>query len=48
MNVGSVIVGGRIQMKKKKSDWFDWIKALLIAVAVAFVIRTFFFHSNYC
>ncbi|HEY4600145.1 MAG TPA: signal peptidase I [Cerasibacillus sp.] len=30
-------------MKKQKSDWFDWIKALLIAVAVAFVIRTFFF-----
>lgn len=42
MIVGSVIVGGKF-MKKQKSDWFDWIKALLIAVAVAFVIRTFFF-----
>ncbi|TMN23561.1 signal peptidase I [Lentibacillus cibarius] len=29
--------------KKKKSEWFDWIKALLIAFGIAFIIRMFFF-----
>ncbi len=30
-------------MAKQKSEWFDWVKALLIAFALAFVIRMFFF-----
>lgn len=29
--------------KQKKSEWYDWIKALLIAFALAFIVRTFFF-----
>lgn len=29
--------------KPKKSEWFDWIKALLIAFALAFIVRTFLF-----
>lgn len=29
--------------KRKKSEWYDWIKALLIAFALAFIVRTFFF-----
>src|SRR5699024_11163517 len=34
--------GGKL-MAKRKSEWFGWVKALLIAFALAFVIRTFFF-----
>lgn len=30
-------------MEKVKSEWFDWIKALLIAFGLFFIIRTFFF-----
>ncbi|TFJ94646.1 signal peptidase I [Lentibacillus salicampi] len=30
-------------MEKLKSEWFDWIKALLIAFGLFFIIRTFFF-----
>lgn len=30
-------------MAKKKSEWFDWVKALLIAFGLVFVVRTFFF-----
>ncbi|MEN2766468.1 signal peptidase I [Ornithinibacillus xuwenensis] len=30
-------------MAKRKSEWFDWVKALLIAFALAFLVRTFFF-----
>ncbi|MFD2044083.1 signal peptidase I [Ornithinibacillus salinisoli] len=30
-------------MAKRKSEWFDWVKALLIAFALAFIVRTFFF-----
>lgn len=30
-------------MAKQKSEWFDWIKALLIAFLLAFIIRMFFF-----
>ncbi|WP_077326157.1 signal peptidase I [Virgibacillus siamensis] len=30
-------------MEKRKSEWFEWIKALLIAFALIFVVRTFFF-----
>lgn len=30
-------------MAKQKSEWFDWIKALLIAFALALIIRMFFF-----
>lgn len=29
--------------KRKKSEWFEWVKALLIAFALAFIVRTFFF-----
>ena len=29
--------------KQKKSEWFDWVKALLIAFALAFIVRTFLF-----
>ncbi|MFC4557096.1 signal peptidase I [Virgibacillus kekensis] len=30
-------------MAKRKSEWFEWVKALLIAFALAFIVRTFFF-----
>ncbi|MUK89934.1 signal peptidase I [Ornithinibacillus sp. L9] len=30
-------------MAKRNSEWFDWVKALLIAFALAFIVRTFFF-----
>lgn len=30
-------------MEKLKSEWFDWVKALLIAFGLFFIIRTFFF-----
>ncbi|CQR47716.1 Signal peptidase I T [Paraliobacillus sp. PM-2] len=30
-------------MAKKKSEWFDWLKALVIAVLLAFIVRTFLF-----
>lgn len=29
--------------KQKKGEWYDWIKALLIAFALVFIVRTFFF-----
>ncbi|WP_226034964.1 signal peptidase I [Aquibacillus saliphilus] len=30
-------------MAKKKSEWMDWIKALIIAGLLAFIVRTFLF-----
>ncbi|MBY7143653.1 signal peptidase I [Virgibacillus sp. NKC19-3] len=30
-------------MAKSKSEWIDWLKALLVAFALAFIIRMFFF-----
>lgn len=30
-------------MAKRKSGWFDWVKGLLVAFALAFIIRIFFF-----
>lgn len=30
-------------MAKQKNEWFGWIKALLVAFALTFIIRTFFF-----
>ncbi|MFD1360319.1 signal peptidase I [Lentibacillus salinarum] len=30
-------------MEKIKSEWFDWVKALLIAFGLFFIIRTFLF-----
>lgn len=30
-------------MSKLKNEWFDWAKALLIAFALAFIVRMFFF-----
>ncbi|WP_010649347.1 signal peptidase I [Oceanobacillus massiliensis] len=29
--------------KKENKEWFDWIKALLLALALAFIVRMFFF-----
>lgn len=29
--------------KRKKNEWFDWLKALLIALGLALIVRTFFF-----
>lgn len=29
--------------KKKKNEWFEWIKALLVALGLAFIIRMFLF-----
>lgn len=29
-------------MAKKKNEWFDWLKALLIAFGLAFIVRMFF------
>lgn len=37
------VVGGKHMAKSKKNEWFDWIKALLIAFALAFIVRTFLF-----
>jgi signal peptidase I len=31
--------------KERKNEWWDWLKALLIALGVAFIIRTFFFAA---
>ncbi|MFD1038006.1 signal peptidase I [Virgibacillus byunsanensis] len=30
-------------MANRKSEWFDWVKALLIAFALAFIVRMFLF-----
>ncbi|WP_430785969.1 signal peptidase I [Virgibacillus flavescens] len=30
-------------MSKLKNEWFDWAKALIIAFALAFIVRMFFF-----
>ncbi|MFB1049591.1 signal peptidase I [Paraliobacillus sp. JSM ZJ581] len=30
-------------MTKKKNEWFDWLKALVIAAILAFIVRTFIF-----
>ncbi|SHF51089.1 signal peptidase I [Ornithinibacillus halophilus] len=30
-------------MAKRKSEWFDWLKAALIALGLAFIVRTFLF-----
>lgn len=29
--------------KKKKNEWVEWAKALLVALGIAFIVRTFFF-----
>ncbi|MFD1850401.1 signal peptidase I [Oceanobacillus bengalensis] len=29
--------------KKEKNEWFDWIKALLLALGLAFIVRMFLF-----
>lgn len=36
-------IGGEQMEKKKKSEWIDWLKTLLIALGLAFVVRTFLF-----
>lgn len=30
-------------MAKRRNEWFDWVKALIIALGLAFIIRIFFF-----
>lgn len=30
-------------MNKRQSEWFDWFKVILVAFAVAFLVRTFIF-----
>ncbi|RKQ37465.1 signal peptidase I [Oceanobacillus halophilus] len=30
-------------MAKKKNEWFDWLKALLFALGLAFIVRMFLF-----
>ncbi|GAA0445302.1 signal peptidase I [Lentibacillus halophilus] len=30
-------------MTERKREWIDWVKALLIAFGIAFIVRTFFF-----
>src|SRR5690625_7784294 len=30
-------------MTRSRSEWYEWTKALLIALAIAFIIRTFLF-----
>lgn len=37
-----ISLGGEA-VSTQKSEWFDWIKALLIAFILAFIIRTFIF-----
>jgi signal peptidase I len=36
------VLGG-ISMAKKKNEWLDWIKALLVALGLALIIRMFLF-----
>ncbi|MFD2628365.1 signal peptidase I [Oceanobacillus kapialis] len=31
------------KQKEKKNEWLDWLKALLIAFGLAFIVRTFLF-----
>src|SRR5699024_12154600 len=31
---------------KKKNEWLDWIKAIIIAVLLAFFLRTFVFATS--
>ncbi|WP_181349016.1 signal peptidase I [Thalassobacillus sp. CUG 92003] len=32
--------------EKAKNEWIDWIKAIAIAVILAFILRTFFFATS--
>lgn len=51
MNVRSLLTikidierfGGEYMAKKKKNEWLDWIKALLLAFGLAFIVRMFLF-----
>jgi signal peptidase I len=40
---GNVKVGGEQMAKKKKNEWLEWTKALLLALGLAFFIRIFLF-----
>src|SRR5690625_6092935 len=33
-------------IQKKKNEWFEWIKAIIIALLIAFFIRTFIFATS--
>ncbi|WP_370622186.1 S26 family signal peptidase [Bacillus sp. JCM 19034] len=32
-------------VEKNKNEWLEWIKAIVIALLIAFLIRTFLFTS---
>lgn len=36
-------VGGEHMAKKKKNEWLEWMKALLVALGIAFIVRMFLF-----
>ncbi len=36
-------VGGEQMAKKKKNEWVEWTKALLVALGLAFIVRMFLF-----
>lgn len=36
-------VGGEQMAKKKKNEWIEWTKALLVALGLAFIVRMFLF-----
>lgn len=36
-------VGGEFMAKRKKNEWFEWLKALLVALGVALIVRMFLF-----
>lgn len=37
------IVGGELMAKKKKNEWLEWAKALLVALGLAFIVRMYLF-----
>lgn len=39
-----IVVGGEcMSYRRRTSDWFDWLKAFIIALILALIIRSFFF-----
>lgn len=39
-----IVVGGELMSyRKRTSVWFDWLKAFVVALILALIIRTFFF-----
>lgn len=33
--------------KQRKTEWYEWIKAIIIALLIAFLIRTFIFATSF-